>query len=144
VILLVRTSIARASAKLRQTREPWHACGVNAADRLHVRTRGRTVPQSTLAITYLRPYSILTETLACPIPFIGLAGLDLGAEDFLAAMLRTATQRMWVADPEDVIRFANPAAVATLGHERADDLLGSIGTPRSTTASHGARTVNRS
>jgi PAS domain S-box-containing protein len=55
---------------------------------------------------------------------IDLAGLDVGAEDFLAAVLRTATQPIWVVDQEGVIRFANPAAFDALGYERAEELLG--------------------
>jgi hypothetical protein len=37
-----------------------------------------------------------------------LAGLRVSAEDFLAAVL-DAAQPIWVVDPDDVIRFANPA-----------------------------------
>jgi PAS domain-containing protein len=39
-----------------------------------------------------------------------LAGLDVSAEVFLAAVLDTAAQPIWVVDPEGLIRFANPAA----------------------------------
>jgi PAS domain S-box-containing protein len=59
-----------------------------------------------------------------PDSLIDLAGLQVGAEDFLAAVLSTAAQPIWVVDPEGVIRFANPAAIATLGYDCADDLLG--------------------
>jgi PAS domain-containing protein len=41
-----------------------------------------------------------------------LAGLKVDAEDFLAAVLETAVQPIWVVDPDGVIRFANPAAIA--------------------------------
>jgi PAS domain-containing protein len=42
---------------------------------------------------------------------IDLAALDVAAEDFLAAVLDTVAQPIWVVDPGDLIRFANPAAV---------------------------------
>jgi PAS domain S-box-containing protein len=50
--------------------------------------------------------------------------LGVGAEEFLAAVLRTIAQPVWVVDPEGLIRFANPAAVATLGYDNPDDLVG--------------------
>jgi PAS domain S-box-containing protein len=53
-----------------------------------------------------------------------LAGLNVSAEDFLAAVLETTAQPIWVVDPDDVIRFANPAAITALGYARADDLSG--------------------
>ena len=53
-----------------------------------------------------------------------LGGLGVGAEDFLAAVLRTIAQPVWVVDPEGLIRFANPAAIAALGYDTADDLIG--------------------
>jgi PAS domain S-box-containing protein len=53
-----------------------------------------------------------------------LAGLNASAEDFLAAVLATAGQPIWVVDPDGVIRFANPAAVAALGYDGADELSG--------------------
>ena len=53
-----------------------------------------------------------------------LAGLTSSAEDFLAAVLETAAQPIWVVDPDDRIRFANPAAIAALGYDGADELLG--------------------
>jgi PAS domain S-box-containing protein len=59
-----------------------------------------------------------------PASRIDLAGLNVAAEDFLGAVLNTAAQPVWVVDPEDRIRFANPAAVAALGYERAEELLG--------------------
>ena len=49
---------------------------------------------------------------------------DVSAEDFLAAVLETAAQPIWVVDPDGVIRFANPAAIAALGYDGADELLG--------------------
>jgi PAS domain S-box-containing protein len=55
---------------------------------------------------------------------IDLDGLQAGAEDFLAAVLGTASQPIWVVDADDVIRFANPAAIAALGYDGADELLG--------------------
>jgi PAS domain S-box-containing protein len=53
-----------------------------------------------------------------------LDNLDVSAEDFLAAVLETAAQPVWVVDADGLIRFANPAAVAALGYDRADELLG--------------------
>jgi PAS domain S-box-containing protein len=53
-----------------------------------------------------------------------LGGLGVGAEDFLAAVLRTIAQPVWVVDPEGRIRFANPAAIAALGYDSPDDLIG--------------------
>jgi PAS domain S-box-containing protein len=53
-----------------------------------------------------------------------LAGLLVDAEDFLAAVLETAAQPIWVVDPDGVIRFANPAAIAALGYDSADELSG--------------------
>jgi PAS domain S-box-containing protein len=59
-----------------------------------------------------------------PRPLIDLAGLNVGAGEFLAAVLETAAQPIWVVDHDGVIRFANPAAIATLGYDEADELLG--------------------
>ncbi len=56
--------------------------------------------------------------------FTDLDGWKVGAEDFLAAVLGTAGQPIWVVDADDVIRFANPAAIAALGYDGADELLG--------------------
>ena len=53
-----------------------------------------------------------------------LAGLRVSAEDLLAAVSATAAQPICVVDPDDVIGFANPAAITALGYESADDLLG--------------------
>jgi PAS domain S-box-containing protein len=53
-----------------------------------------------------------------------LAGLRVSAGDFLGAVSETAAQPVWVVDPDDVIRFANPAAITALGCDSADDLLG--------------------
>jgi PAS domain S-box-containing protein len=53
-----------------------------------------------------------------------LGGLGVGAEDFLAAVLRTIAQPVWVVDHEGLIRFANPAAIATLGYHDPEDLIG--------------------
>jgi PAS domain S-box-containing protein len=53
-----------------------------------------------------------------------LGGLGVGVEDFLAAVLRTIAQPVWVVDSEGLIRFANPAAVAALGYDNPDDLIG--------------------
>ena len=59
-----------------------------------------------------------------PDSLIDLAGLQVGAEEFLVAVLETTDQPIWVVDGEGLIRFANPAAIAVLGYERADELWG--------------------
>ncbi|MCW3065001.1 MAG: sensor kinase [Solirubrobacterales bacterium] len=59
-----------------------------------------------------------------PESLIDLAGLRVGAEAFLAAVLKAAAQPIWVVDPDGLIRFANPAAIAALGYDRADQLFG--------------------
>jgi PAS domain S-box-containing protein len=59
-----------------------------------------------------------------PRSFTDLAGLNVSAEDFLTAVLDTAAQPIWVVDPRDLIRFANHAALAALGYDNADELLG--------------------
>ena len=53
-----------------------------------------------------------------------LAGLSVGAEEFLRAVLETTAQPIWVVDPGGVIRFANPAAIDALGYRSADELFG--------------------
>ncbi|HEV7809548.1 MAG TPA: GAF domain-containing protein, partial [Candidatus Limnocylindrales bacterium] len=53
-----------------------------------------------------------------------LASLDVSAEDFLVAVLKTTAQPMWVVDPDGLIRYANPAAIAALGYDSADELFG--------------------
>jgi PAS domain S-box-containing protein len=55
---------------------------------------------------------------------IDFAGLGVGADDFLAAVLEGPGQPLWVTDHSDVIRFVNSAAVSALGYERADELAG--------------------
>jgi PAS domain S-box-containing protein len=59
-----------------------------------------------------------------PQSLIDLAGLRVAAEEFLGAVLETTQQPIWVVDPDGVIRFANPAAIAALGYDSADELLG--------------------
>ncbi len=59
-----------------------------------------------------------------PDSLIDLAGLRVGAEDFLATVLETTGQPIWVVDQDGVIRFANPAAIAALGYDRPDELFG--------------------
>jgi PAS domain S-box-containing protein len=54
---------------------------------------------------------------------------DLGdgwrvGEDFISAVLRVTAQPIWVVNPAGLIRFANPAAIATLGYQSADELRG--------------------
>jgi PAS domain S-box-containing protein len=53
-----------------------------------------------------------------------LHGWSVEAEEFLAAILESVAQPIWVVDPDGMIRFANPAAVAVLGYDSADELLG--------------------
>jgi PAS domain S-box-containing protein len=53
-----------------------------------------------------------------------LAGLKVGGEVLLAAVLEAAVQPIWVVGPDGVIRFANRAAIAALGYDRADELFG--------------------
>jgi PAS domain S-box-containing protein len=53
-----------------------------------------------------------------------LAGLRVAAESFLAAVLETVAQPIWVVDPDGLIQFANPAAIAALGYDSADELFG--------------------
>ncbi|WP_196807472.1 GAF domain-containing protein [Candidatus Solirubrobacter pratensis] len=55
---------------------------------------------------------------------IDLASLGVGAEEFLATVLQTTGQPLWVIDHDGRIRFANPAAIRALGYERADELSG--------------------
>jgi PAS domain S-box-containing protein len=55
---------------------------------------------------------------------IDLGGLQVGAEDFLVAVLETTGQPIWVVGPDGLIRFANPAAIAALGYDSADELVG--------------------
>src|SRR3954463_697413 len=57
-------------------------------------------------------------------PLTDIAGLDVDADDLLAGVLEATAQPIWVVDPEGLIRFANAAAIAALGYERADELLG--------------------
>jgi PAS domain S-box-containing protein len=63
-----------------------------------------------------------------------LGGLNVGAQEVLAAVLETVAQPIWVVDPDGVIRFANTAALAALGYDSADELLGR----------HGHDTIHRS
>jgi PAS domain S-box-containing protein len=59
-----------------------------------------------------------------PPPPTDLTGLRISAEDFLAAASETAAQPVLVVDPDDAIRFANPAGITALGYDTADNLLG--------------------
>jgi signal transduction histidine kinase len=54
-----------------------------------------------------------------------LAGLKVSAEDLLAVVMETTAQPICVVDPDGCIRFANPAAVAALGYDSAEELVGS-------------------
>ena len=51
-------------------------------------------------------------------------GVNAGAEDFLAAVLEVVAQPIWAVDRDGLIRFANPAAVAALGYDAPDELIG--------------------
>jgi PAS domain S-box-containing protein len=53
-----------------------------------------------------------------------LSGLNVDTADFLAAMLEATGQPMWVVDSDDLIRFANPAALEALGYDSAHELFG--------------------
>jgi len=53
-----------------------------------------------------------------------LSGLNVDTADFLGAVLEVAGQPMWVVDRDGLIRFANPAALAALGYDSADELFG--------------------
>ena len=57
-----------------------------------------------------------------PASLIDLAGLQVGAEEFLTTVLEVTAQPILVVDHGGVIRFANPAAISALGYETADDL----------------------
>jgi len=59
-----------------------------------------------------------------PDSLIDLAGLRVSADDFLAAVLGTVAQPIWVVDPDGLIRFANPAAIEALGYDSTEELLG--------------------
>jgi PAS domain S-box-containing protein len=53
-----------------------------------------------------------------------LVGLQVTAEEFLAAMLDSVAQPIWAVDAAGVIQFANPAATRTLGYDDAQEVLG--------------------
>ena len=57
-------------------------------------------------------------------PLTDLAGWKVYAEDFLAVVLQTTAQPIWVVDADGLVRFANAAAVAALGYDSADELCG--------------------
>jgi PAS domain S-box-containing protein len=59
-----------------------------------------------------------------PESLLDLAGLRVGAREFLAAVLDTIEQPVWVVDHDGVIRFANPAASSALGYDTTDELFG--------------------
>ena len=59
-----------------------------------------------------------------PLSLTDLSGLNVSTADFLAAMLEAAGQPIWVVDRDGLIRFANPAALAALGYDSADELFG--------------------
>lgn len=51
-------------------------------------------------------------------------GKTVGFETSLGEILTCVAQPVWVVDHAGVLHFANPAALAALGYERLDDLLG--------------------
>ena len=53
---------------------------------------------------------------------IDLAGLSAGSDEFAVALLEATEQPIWVVGREGSIRFANAAALAVLGYERAEDV----------------------
>jgi PAS domain S-box-containing protein len=53
-----------------------------------------------------------------------LGGWKVATDEFLAAVLQTIAQPIWVVDPDGVIRFANPAAISALGYQSETELLG--------------------
>jgi PAS domain S-box-containing protein len=55
------------------------------------------------------------------------AGKAVGFEASLGEILDCVAQPVWVVDRAGVIHFANPAALAALGYERLDELLGKPG-----------------
>ena len=57
-------------------------------------------------------------------PFTDLDDWNVAAQDFLAAVLQTVAQPVWVVDAEGLIGFANPAALDALGYDSVDELLG--------------------
>jgi signal transduction histidine kinase len=64
------------------------------------------------------------RSLRAPASPTDVAGLKVGAEDLLGAVLEAVGQPILVVGPEGLIRFANPAAAAALGYDRADELCG--------------------
>jgi PAS domain S-box-containing protein len=66
-------------------------------------------------------------TTMTPEPTAGVGAGGVGVESpgaFLALILDGVPQPVWVVDEDGVIAFANPAAVAALGYDRAADLRG--------------------
>jgi PAS domain S-box-containing protein len=53
--------------------------------------------------------------------------VEQGADAFVASILDGVAQPVLVADQDGLIRFANPAAVASLGYADAAELLGKPG-----------------
>jgi PAS domain S-box-containing protein len=66
------------------------------------------------------------DAATTPPALTDLDGLKVSDEGFLAAVVETAAQPIWVVDPEGRIRFANPAAIAVLGYDEADELFGRL------------------
>lgn len=54
----------------------------------------------------------------------GFAGWKPDARDFVAAVLQSVAQPVWVVAPDGAVLFANPASLETLGYETLDELLG--------------------
>jgi PAS domain S-box-containing protein len=53
-----------------------------------------------------------------------LAGWNVEAQPFLKSILDGVAQPVWVVDHEGFIRFANPAALSTLGYDELSELEG--------------------
>ena len=53
-----------------------------------------------------------------------LTGWSVEAQPFLKAILDGVAQPVWVVDGDGLIRFANPAALATLGYDKLSELEG--------------------
>src|SRR3954469_14232962 len=134
------TAVWAASATVRPTRSPTRS---PAASAKASRRSATTTPRSTwrAASATRRPGPLRTDEprgrggprgasvdpavrrpLLSPLPDI--AGLDVDADELLAGVLEATAQPIWVVDPEGLIRFANAAAIAAPGYERAEELLG--------------------